>query len=198
VGAPAARDRARPGSGQGWTPGQPPPDPALRALWARLGIEPAALAGRALALHTEAAHCVLVERHREGRELLLVPAAAQAWQRLRAAAGAQGVALELVSAFRSVARQAQIIEGHLAAGRDIGQVLLAVAPPGCSEHHTGRAVDIGTPGQPGLEEDFERTSAFAWLHRLCDAHGFRLCFTRGNAEGFVYEPWHWCWQAPRV
>jgi D-alanyl-D-alanine carboxypeptidase len=169
------------------------PGPELQALWAELGIETSTLAGRALALHAEALLCVLAERGSDGREHLLEPPAAQAWVAMKGAADADGVALELVSAHRSVARQAQIIRDHLAGGMPIAQVLQAVAPPGCSEHHTGRAVDIGAPGQHALEEDFERTAAFAWLQQHAAAFGFRLSFPRGNAEGFVYEPWHWCW-----
>ncbi len=169
--------------------------PELLALWAELGIEASALAGRALALHVEAPLCVLAERGSDGREHLLAPRAAQAWVAMKAAAGAQGLTLELVSAYRSVARQAQIIREHLAEGMPIAQVLQAVAPPGCSEHHTGHAVDVGIPGQPGLEEDFERTAAFAWLQQHAAGFGFRLSYPRGNPEGFIYEPWHWCWQS---
>jgi len=168
--------------------------PELLALWAELGIEASALAGRALALHVEAPLCVLAERGSDDREHLLAPPAAQAWAAMKAAAGARGLTLELVSAYRSVARQAAIIREHQAEGMPIAQVLQAVAPPGCSEHHTGHAVDVGIPGQRGLEEDFERTAAFAWLQQHAAGFGFRLSYPRGNPEGFIYEPWHWCWQ----
>jgi zinc D-Ala-D-Ala carboxypeptidase len=185
----------RPVDGAAAAPAFWPGPPELAQLWTALGIDPLLLAGRALALHTEALHCVPADRGSDGREFLLAPPAARAWAAMKAAAAADQVALELVSAYRSVERQAQIIREHLAAGRRIDLVLQAVAPPGCSEHHTGRAVDIGTPGQAGLEEDFERTAAYPWLQQHAAQHGFSLSYPRGNAEGFVYEPWHWCWHA---
>jgi D-alanyl-D-alanine carboxypeptidase len=96
-----------------------------------------------------------------------------------------------VSGFRSVEYQRGIIERKLAKGLHILEILRSSAAPGYSEHHTGRAIDVTTPGSQPLEEEFERTQAFAWL--LCHAgeFGFRLSFPRGNPHGVVYEPWHW-------
>jgi len=168
----------------------------LPALLAGLGITPALLAGRALQVHEEAQELVLAERNAAGREFLLMPAAAAAWQAMQAAARADGLALILLSAFRSVTRQTEIIRAKLAAGRSIAEILEASAPPGFSEHHSGRAVDIGTPDHPELEIDFERTPAFAWLGRHAGRFGFQLSYPRDNAAGFVYEPWHWCFAAP--
>ena len=74
-----------------------------------------------------------------------------------------GVPMALVSAYRSVARQQEIIEAKLARGDSIASILVSVAPPGYSEHHTGRAVDIGTSEEDALEEEFETTPAFRWL-----------------------------------
>jgi D-alanyl-D-alanine carboxypeptidase len=194
------------------------PDAALAALWAPLGITPALLAGRALRLHASATSLVPAEAPAEGPAAargtmpdapadptaatdptaaavpprLLAPAAAAAWQAMRAAAAADGVALRLVSAYRSVERQAELIRQRLDAGEPLAQVLALIAPPGCSEHHTGRAVDIGTPGQPVLEASFEATPAFAWLQRHAGRFGFTLSYPRGNAAGYAHEPWHWC------
>jgi len=55
-------------------------------------------------------------------------------------------------------------------------------------------VDIGARDTPALEEDFERTEAFAWLERNANRFGFRLSYPRGNRYGYLYEPWHWCWE----
>ncbi|MGH8446630.1 MAG: M15 family metallopeptidase, partial [Solimonas sp.] len=129
----------------------------------------------------------------DGRDKLLVPAAAQAWLAMRAAAADDGVELLLVSAFRSVDFQAALIRNKLKNGRSIDEVLQVNAPPGHSEHHTGRAVDIGEAGTPALEEAFEATRAYAWLSAQAGRYGFRLSYPRGNREGYLYEPWHWCW-----
>jgi D-alanyl-D-alanine carboxypeptidase len=114
---------------------------------------------------------------------------------MRDAARADGVHLLLVSAFRSFEFQQALVRGKLDKGRSIDEVLAVNAPPGCSEHHSGRAVDIGSAGTPPLEEVFEETEAFTWLTRNAGRYAFTLSYPRGNAEGYLYEPWHWCWHA---
>lgn len=125
---------------------------------------------------------------------MLVPSAARAWRSLKAAAGADGVDVYIVSAFRSIDRQAELIRQKLDAGDAIENILTICAPPGFSEHHTGRAIDLSTPHCRALEIAFDRTAAFAWLTRYAAAYGFRLSYPAGNCWGFQYEPWHWCFQ----
>lgn len=114
---------------------------------------------------------------------------------MQAAAAVDGVTLLPLSAFRSVARQATIIRRKLATGQRIEAILRVSAVPGCSEHHTGRALDLGAPGHLRLEASFARTREFRWLSRHAAKFGFHLSYPRGNRHGIVYEPWHWCWRA---
>ena len=65
------------------------------------------------------------------------------------------------------------------------------AAPGFSEHHSGRAIDIATPGTRPLTVEFERSKAFAWLTANAAAFGFTMPYGRGNTFGFEFEPWHW-------
>lgn len=167
----------------------------LAALNATLGIDVQTLAARGLTPFAEAATLVLAERNAAGREFELTPAAAQAWQALRDAAAADGVTLYLVSAYRSIARQHEIVAAKLACGQPLADILQVSAAPGFSEHHTGRAIDIGTPGSPVLEEGFEKTPAFVWLGANAARFGFVLSFPRDNPCGYLYEPWHWCHQS---
>ena len=67
------------------------------------------------------------------------------------------------------------------------------AAPGYSEHHTGRAIDITTPGTQPLEPAFETTPAFEWLTGSAHEFGFRMSYPRNNRHGIAYEPWHWAW-----
>jgi D-alanyl-D-alanine carboxypeptidase len=159
-----------------------------------LGITSAYLQQRGLQPYAEATELVLADTGAEGREFLLTPAAAQAWQAMKAASAGDGITLVLESAFRSVARQTEILQAKLDAGQALDDILRLVAPPGYSEHHTGCAVDIGTPGSVALQEEFEATSAFEWLQAHAARHGFGLSFPRGNAQGYGYEPWHWCFR----
>lgn len=164
----------------------------LRRLHAELGIEPAALRARGLVRHREAQRLQPVGLGSDGRDKLLAPAAARAWLAMRETAAQDGVALLLVSAFRSIEYQAALIRGKLERGATLDAVLRVNAPPGYSEHHSGRAVDIGAAGVPALDEAFEACEAYAWLCREAARFGFRLSYPRGNREGYLYEPWHWC------
>ncbi|MEN3811083.1 M15 family metallopeptidase [Chromobacterium piscinae] len=167
----------------------------LAARLAELGIVPADLHARGLEIHAEPAELALAETNAEGREFYLVPSAAAAWQAMRAAAAEDGVEIFLLSAFRSMERQHEIVAAKLARGLDLGEILRVSAAPGFSEHHTGCAVDIGAPGSLPLEEVFEATTAFGWLSCRAADFGFHLSYPRGNASGYLYEPWHWRWRA---
>jgi len=102
--------------------------------------------------------------------------------------------LEVVSAFRSIERQVEIIQAKLARNMSMEKILTLSAPPGYSEHHTGCAIDINTPGCIATEEEFERTEAFRWLQENATYFNFTLSYPRDNKLGFIYEPWHWCFQ----
>jgi D-alanyl-D-alanine carboxypeptidase len=125
------------------------------------------------------------------RPLWLHVDAARAWTQLRQAALHDGVVLEAISGYRSHDYQLGIFERKLARGLGVDEILMVNAAPGYSEHHGGRALDIGTPGEPPAEESFERTPAFAWLREHAAGHGFGMSYPRDNPHGIVYEPWHW-------
>ena len=169
-----------------------------RKLWAKLGI-PGDIAHRAeRRLQPVAKRLVFIGRARDdGRILKLTPAATKAWRKMQAAAAADDVTLLPLSAFRSVARQTAIIRRKLSKGQSIATILRVSAVPGCSEHHTGRALDLGAPDHLGLEVSFARTREFRWLRRHAGQFGFHLSYPRGNRQGIAYEPWHWCWRPAR-
>jgi len=175
----------------------PPADGTLKARLAALGIEIRALEARGLRRHREATSLRVAEVGADGREHRLAPAAAQAWRAMRASAQRDGVAIFIVSAFRGIERQVEIVRRKLESGQSLEQILTVSAPPGYSEHHTGRAVDVGTVGVTPLEVEFERSAAFGWLRERAAEFGYRLSYPRGNADGYQYEPWHWCHHAAR-
>jgi D-alanyl-D-alanine carboxypeptidase len=148
---------------------------------------------RSLPLQPEARCLESAGRDIYQREQHLIPPAADAWRAMAAAAAGDGIELQLVSAFRSVGYQEGILRRKRDRGQAIEEILRVSAAPGYSEHHSGRAIDLTTPGCPVLEEPFEDTEAFAWLFRRAAEFGFRLSYPRGNPHGVVYEPWHWAW-----
>ena len=121
--------------------------------------------------------------------------AANAWTGLVEAASLDGVTLQLVSAYRSLEYQVNLIQRKVEAGESIGQILTRVAAPGYSEHQGGCAVDVTSPGIDPLTELFEETQAFRWLVASAVDHQFVLSSPRSNAYGVVYEPWHWCYRS---
>ncbi len=168
----------------------------LRKLWSRLDIPDDVAARAAKRLHPEAKRLVSIGRAPDDRRVLrLSPAAARSWRKMQAAASADGVNLVALSAFRSVARQSRIIRRKRAAGQTIENILRVNAVPGCSEHHSGRALDLATSRRLRLDASFARTREFRWLVRHAGHFGFHLSYPRGNPQGIVYEPWHWCWRA---
>jgi LAS superfamily LD-carboxypeptidase LdcB len=92
---------------------------------------------------------------------------------MQAAAAADGIALRIVSGFRTLERQAELYrawrQGH-------GN---RAARPGYSNHQAGRALDLDLDG-----------TVLPWLQANARRHGFHPT-VRG-------EPWHWEFlRAPR-
>lgn len=162
-----------------------------RQLHVELGIPPDYGRAGVPPYYAEATELIDVGPNLVGRMQRMTPSAALQWQAMVASADMDGVQLLIVSGFRSFAYQATLIRNKLAAGEFIEDILLVNAAPGFSQHHTGRAVDIATPGSRPLTEAFEETQAFVWLAQNASRFGFSMTYPRGNEHGFLYEPWHW-------
>jgi D-alanyl-D-alanine carboxypeptidase len=139
----------------------------------------------------------LVEFEDNGQRFQLHPDSFLAWERMRDAAKEQGVQLDMVSAFRSIKRQSEIVERKRKRGLSEEDIFKVSARPGYSEHHTGKAIDLTTPGFLTLEEEFEKSEAFKWLMKNGNNFGFHLSYPRDNKYGIIYEPWHWRFKGTR-
>jgi zinc D-Ala-D-Ala carboxypeptidase len=166
----------------------------LVALNAALGISTALIAARGLRGCEEARRLEIADVGADGKDHRLIPVAAEAWRKLKAAALGDGVSLFIVSAFRSIDRQTEIVCRKLEQGMAIEDILKVCAPPGYSEHHTGRAIDLSAPGSRALEVEFELSTAYAWLSSRAAEFGYYLSYPVGNNSGYQYEPWHWCYR----
>ena len=169
----------------------------LARIHRQLGIPPDYGRVRRLPVQPEPARLVTIGRNSDGRQVRLSPAAAAAWRRMKLAAEADAITLVPVSGYRSIRRQTRLIRDKLESGRAIADILRLMAAPGHSEHHTGRAIDIGSPDDCELDEAFERTAAFQWLHRHAKRFGFVMSYPRKSQHGIGYEPWHWGWRPHR-
>ncbi|MEP6906832.1 MAG: M15 family metallopeptidase [Pseudoxanthomonas sp.] len=156
-----------------------------------LGLDEAYGEHRTLDLVAEPLVLALAGFDRYRRPLWLDSEAARAWHLMQRAAYGDGIVLDAISGYRSHDYQLGIFERKLARGQTVEQILTVNAAPGYSEHHSGNALDIGTPGMPPAEESFETSPAFDWLTAHADQFHFRMSYPRDNVHGIVYEPWHW-------
>ncbi len=163
----------------------------LRELHQELGIPEDYGLDRTKPVFQEATELLEVGPNLVGRMQRLTPATAGAWAAMQEAAADDGVTLLIVSGFRSIDYQARLIRKKINAGQSVSEILSVNAAPGHSEHHTGRAIDIASPGSRPLTEEFEDSDAFRWLQANAATYGFSMSYPRDNPAGFVYEPWHW-------
>lgn len=119
---------------------------------------------------------------KDPKRLLQIPAARAAEELFRQARG-QALCLQGISGYRSYQRQKELYQ--------VGSAY--VAPPGCSEHQTGLALDVSCPAIDGaLTEAFARTAEYRFLKKYGPAYGFILRYPQGkeNITGYAWEPWH--------
>ena len=165
--------------------------PMLRELHIELGIPDDYDVDGTRPNFEEAVELVDVGSNLAGRMQRLTPDTAASWQEMQAAAREDGITLMIVSGFRSVEYQASLIRKKINAGQSVRKILAVNAAPGFSEHHTGCAIDIASPGSRPLTEEFESSDAYGWLKKNAVRFGFSMSYPRENRQGFIFEPWHW-------
>ena len=163
----------------------------LATLFSELGIPDNYGESPPLATYVEATELVDAGMNIVGRMQMLTPATQGSWSAMQLAAHEDSCELLMVSGFRSIEYQAGLIRKKIASGQLIADILQVNVAPGFSQHHTGKAIDIATPGFKPLLEEFEQSPAFEWLQKNAANFGFSLSYPRGNPEGISYEPWHW-------
>ncbi|HET6806418.1 MAG TPA: M15 family metallopeptidase [Frateuria sp.] len=176
--------------------GQATPAYRQRALETarRIGVAPGWAQAHQWHLQPSAASLVPAGRDVYARPLRLAPRAASALLTMVAAAARESVVLQPVSGFRSFGYQRRLLRRKLDRGTPLAAVLEVNALPGFSEHHSGCALDLTTPGVPAADAAFAGTPAFAWLVAHAGDYGFSLSYPPGNRQGIVFEPWHWRYQ----
>ena len=98
-----------------------------------------------------------------------------------------------VSGYRSRAEQEAIFSDSL---RDNGEDFTRsyVALPGCSEHQTGLAIDLGEnrPDLDFIRPQFPDTGVFRTFRRRASEYGLILRYPEDKTSitGIQYEPWH--------
>ncbi|HSX44068.1 MAG TPA: M15 family metallopeptidase [Candidatus Saccharimonadales bacterium] len=115
--------------------------------------------------------------------------AADAYKQLVAGAKAAGYTLVPESGYRSYVTQVSVYGNEV---KNYGQAVAdsESARPGYSEHQTGWAVDIATPGC--REDCFGSTDAAKWVLAQAADYGYirRYVPDKSAITGYRTEPWH--------
>ena len=116
---------------------------------------------------------------------------ASAFRKMQQAAAKDGVALYIVSGYRSSKYQVTVFKKKFAdknypTQSEMKSRLRFSAPSGFSEHHTGLAIDINSTSQ-----SFANTKMYKWLEEHAAEYGFELSFPKNGHQGLGFEPWHW-------
>lgn len=118
-------------------------------------------------------------------------AAAALEEMFQAAKDEMGYTLVAVSGYRSYGQQSAIFERKI---KNVGKkaAMLLVAPPGCSEHQLGLAMDLGCKRNTSLTESFINTPEGAWVAENAHRFGYIIRYKEEWTEitGYSYEPWH--------
>lgn len=137
--------------------------------------------------------CILEERTDSyfvrDSTVLLLPEALQALNDMMDGFKAQGSrkSVQIVAGHRTTEYQQHLFD-QSAERNGLEHAKKYVAQPGCSEHHTGLVVDMGT-----MDGEFMESSGdYAWLTENCQNYGWVVRYETGKEEltGIWDEPWH--------
>ena len=121
------------------------------------------------------------------------PVAKAAFDKMAAAAKAEGLELVAFSGYRSYEYQTSLYDRYVAKDNKDAADRYS-ARPGHSEHQSGLAFDIGEKGREDLwlTSAFGETKAGQWLVNNAHKYGFILRYPEGKEDitGFMYESWH--------
>ncbi len=122
----------------------------------------------------------------EEYRIYVLPQTRDALVKMAEAAAPDSIAFEVDSGWRSFSFQRRIIRRRMAEGDSFEEVLHSVAPPGYSEHHTGRALDL-VPS----DAIFAFSETYAWLQEHAAEYGFYETLPEDPAAPLTWESWHW-------
>jgi len=123
--------------------------------------------------------------NRAGMQLRKEPA--EALEAMCRAAAAEGITLDISSAYRSYSYQDALFQNSIKRiGEEATRRELAV--PGTSQHQLGSTIDFGT-----VDERFAKTKAYAWLQKNAGKYGFVISYPEDDEEftGYIFESWHY-------
>lgn len=117
--------------------------------------------------------------------------AARALKALLSQAKKERMHLIPISGYRSYDTQQRVFDQSVAQSGN-RHTEKYVAQPGCSEHQTGLAVDVGLKNKRSLARTFAKTPEAKWLANNAARFGFIIRYPKRKEHitGYAYEPWH--------
>lgn len=97
----------------------------------------------------------------------------------------EGIELSILSGYRSVSSQKNIIQTRINNGENEKEIYKSNAYAGYSEHHTGYAIDIND-----INAEFADSKEGKWVASNSLKYGFRISFPINNVQKLSFEPWH--------
>ncbi len=126
--------------------------------------------------------------------VLLEENALKAFKRLQTDALKLGYEIDIESGYRTYEYQENLFESSVNE-RGYANTIRNIAPPGCSEHQTGLAIDICIykDNKCLIDYDIENTEELNWMIDNCHNYGYILRYPedKENITGYNYEPWHY-------
>lgn len=155
----------------------------IPARWCGHKLDSAVIADKTRLVRLPAELCY------EDYRIYVLPETRDALVEMAAAARADSIKLIVDSGFRSAAYQKRIYRRRLAEGAEFDEIIQYVAPPGYSEHETGRAVDM-VPS----DASFAHTEAYRWLKENAHKFGFNETYPETKDGLIPWESSHWCYR----
>ncbi len=112
--------------------------------------------------------------------------ALKALKNMQSASKVVGLNLPLISGYRSYKTQNELYKKYVKKDGE-EKANTYSAKPGCSEHQTGLAFDIGK-----VDSSFANTNEAKWIMENAHLYGFIVRYPKDktNVTGYIYEPWH--------
>ncbi|MFD1294413.1 M15 family metallopeptidase [Lutibacter holmesii] len=147
-----------------------------------------------------------------GDEVELQPQVYKAFKAMQSAALKDGIAIQIISGYRSFERQQQIWNRKYAKYVSLGlepqeaikKIIEYSTIPGTSRHHWGTEIDIIDGNMKVeksylIEKNYSEGGAYLKLKKWMDLHserfGFYIVYTNNpERKGFKYEPWHFSYK----
>lgn len=146
----------------------------------------------------------------EGKEVFVEEITYSHYLAFRDALKQMGIEVSITSGYRSLEEQKRTIIELKDVYQEDTKLYEKVAPVGCSEHHTGLALDITISNKKQYQERLTnyykedelqvRENKYELMAEICSDYGFILRYPKDKVDitGYSYEPWHFRYVGSKV